>query len=278
MVLDTDPKSHSAFTLIELLVVIAIMALLAAMLLPALSRAKQGAQMTQCLSNLHQIGIGLTLYGDDNQQTFPPGDSRQFNPTANPWVLFGNALGGTDPRLDLQPLYPTASNRLLARYVSAREAWHCPADRGMEFPGILIKPTSYEVVGASYRFNWSLQDNYQSPPAVAEDPYYNLSGKKESWAPEPSRFIMMHEVSAYPWDSGTDTAGTVAVGQWHYSAHPGKMFNPATLRNDTDKLIAPILFVDGHSRRCDFTQVFQANPLRALEPGRDWIWYKPLAR
>jgi prepilin-type N-terminal cleavage/methylation domain-containing protein len=268
------PESVPAFTLVELLVVIAIIAILAAMLLPALSRAKQRARMTQCLSNLHQIGIGLKLYVEDNQQTFPPGTSQQFNPNAT-FSPIGNALGGTDPRPDFAPLYPAATNRLLARYIPAREAWHCPADRGMEFPGLTVKPTSYDVVGDSYRFNWYLEDNYQNLQ-VAEDPYYNLSGKKESWPPEPSRFIMMHEVATYPWDDGSDTDQTVAVGQWHYSAHPGKMFDPATLRSDTDKLVAPILFVDGHSRQCDFTRVFKANPLRALEPGQDWMWYKPL--
>jgi len=67
--------TRRAFTLIELLVVIAIIAILAALLLPALSSAKQRSWTSSCNSNLHQVGLGMRMFADDNNECFPESGS-----------------------------------------------------------------------------------------------------------------------------------------------------------------------------------------------------------
>ena len=87
-------NDQEAFTLIELLVVIAIIGILAAMLLPALARAKERAHQTQCKSNLHQIGIALHLYGQDNRDRLPDCTSNNpaFYGSQWPWDLNTNLV------------------------------------------------------------------------------------------------------------------------------------------------------------------------------------------
>jgi len=96
-------KHKNGFTLIELLVVIAIIAILAAMLLPALASAKEKAKRTQCINDLRQLAVGCNIYSGDNEDWFPTwGGNALNNRTLNKidldnyirWAVFGGPLNG----------------------------------------------------------------------------------------------------------------------------------------------------------------------------------------
>ena len=116
------------FTLVELLVVMAIIAVLASLMLPALSKSKQRARVTKCLSNLHQIGIAFELYVEDAEGHFP--GALTVDAKGNQEKLVCYAIGGKDPRLSASKCSPSAESRPFYSYLKKSEVFHCPDDKG----------------------------------------------------------------------------------------------------------------------------------------------------
>src|SRR5262249_31426633 len=195
------PLRVMAFTLIELLVVVAIIAILAAMLLPVLGRTKERAQITQCLSNLRQIGVAIKMYVDERGK-FPPFGNLSWEsrgPTFQSYVL---TLGGKDADEAHYNLAAPAINRPLYPYLKPSKVFCCPADRGQEetdtFDGTgydgTWKPSNFETLGCSYAYNAVFWGN--STLQELDDEYL-LSEKKENYVRDPSRMILIHEPPAF---------------------------------------------------------------------------------
>jgi prepilin-type N-terminal cleavage/methylation domain-containing protein len=225
----------TGFTLIELLVVIAIIAILAALLLPALAKAKEKALTTQCLNNIRQIGMAAMLYLGDANDRYPPATTRNGDLTQLSWV--GQA--GMQPGYDSL----TAVDRWLSEYLvkaapgAKVEVARCPSDK-KSYLG--TGRSGYEDFGSSYmaNLNYTMINQILTLTIRSKDsdPYGNSI--KASEVAKPSRFIVFTSWGAY-W---------VGWRQWDLSTKPelaNLMWHWKSFRWNT-------LFGDGHSAMIKF--------------------------
>ncbi|HWD94684.1 MAG TPA: DUF1559 domain-containing protein [Verrucomicrobiae bacterium] len=255
--------TRSGFTLIELLVVIAIIAILAAMLLPALARAKEKAQRTRCLSNVRQWGLALTMYLDDNRSIFPlakiangtPNSPDGYNEDTPHWTdltAFHNAGQGDSVWYNALPSY--AGSKALWEYASdpsgfvgAKSIFTCPT--------AATQPPEFDLLNRIV-FNYGM--NYKGATGLAGVGYG--SNFLATAVLNPSAFVFLSDARA----RSTEIP--------FYGANPGNEIGCShcwlAQISSRHNAGADLNFADGHVAYFKYTYLCSNAVTKAADPGR----------
>ena len=266
-------KTRRGFTLIELLVVIAIIAILAAMLLPALSKAKAKASQISCNSNLRQWGLAISMYANDNRDYYPASRDLNFtvpadnNPTwselyagatGSPQIGLSDWFNALPPYISGMPLWQYGANNVSNNvFASGHSIYVCPTAQGM--PTISPDPDSLTGIepGAgpgptfNYGMNQRINFNLAAPANVPETPF------RVTQAVNPSAFVAFSEQRVH------------AAELPYYGTTPNDLsstYNWCNRFSGRHSLGGNIVFADGHALWFKYSYVVGQSGGKIVDP------------
>ena len=275
---DMQTRRQSGFTLIELLVVIAIIAILAAMLLPALAKTKEAANQAKCSSNLKQWGLAQTQYLDDSRGVFPDTkitlappisvpDYNEDNPT---WLdltdiqyedgQYGLTEGTSawfnalPPYIGAKPLWLDAVTGDSTGFNTAQDIFKCPTSA--------LLPIDPTIHSGQIVFNFGMNSkgiNENAPPGTILN-QHNVA--------HPSAFVLFSEVRTHLNETpfyGVDSTNYTILGS------PQVYTTRQSSRHSAGSLI---VFSDGHVKYYKYDYICTQINYQAADPGRpdiNWV-------
>ncbi len=209
---------NNGFTLIELLTVISLIALLAGLLFPVFAQVRESARRTSCASNLHQIGLSISLYSQDSDDHYPIGvDSADH----------GSYLWEPTPDQEAElPTIPLLRD-IVNPYLKSNNVWRCPSDIGNQvitFYGrsddgqdddfdVNLSPTAYERLGTSYVYRLQLgMDgvNFPGDCSIGDPPNIQVLG---------SAYSAVLADAAPNWHGGSSSLETQKINVLYADGH-----------------------------------------------------------